>query len=395
MRPYSASPPSLIASPAGMPQHPGHARLPSRQALVPGGGVKVGLLTLHRCINYGSYWQARCLLEGLRALGHDARLLDHRTPRLARLEQRCALDPLQPQPSPPADRPAYVRKVRRFAQAVDALPRTSPFSLDQPGHPDDFDAVVIGSDEMWNFHHPWYAACRLFFGEGIRARRLVAHACTFGNYPAARGLQPEWTRRLLRFDSISVRDHNSRDLLQQAAGIDCPLVLDPCLQFGAEPACAADAAPAAAIVYGHGFSPWFQQASRRWARARGLRLLSIGYRNDWADEQWLDPGPDDFAGCFAQAGSVLTNFFHGCVFALRFGRPFACEDSPYRSIKVRSLLRHLDCGDRLALDSAGPQPLAAALDRPLPPSVSRRLSECRAASHASLAEALRADRAVA
>ena len=25
-----------------------------------------GVLTFHRCINYGSYWQARCLMEGLR-----------------------------------------------------------------------------------------------------------------------------------------------------------------------------------------------------------------------------------------------------------------------------------------------------------------------------------------
>jgi hypothetical protein len=27
---------------------------------------RVGVLTFHRCINYGSYWQARCLVEGLR-----------------------------------------------------------------------------------------------------------------------------------------------------------------------------------------------------------------------------------------------------------------------------------------------------------------------------------------
>ncbi len=28
--------------------------------------LRVGVLTFHRCINYGSYWQARCLVEGLR-----------------------------------------------------------------------------------------------------------------------------------------------------------------------------------------------------------------------------------------------------------------------------------------------------------------------------------------
>ena len=35
---------------------------------------KIGILTFHRCINYGAYWQARCLLEHLRSLGHEARI---------------------------------------------------------------------------------------------------------------------------------------------------------------------------------------------------------------------------------------------------------------------------------------------------------------------------------
>ena len=25
--------------------------------------ARIGVLTFHRCINYGSYWQARCLVE--------------------------------------------------------------------------------------------------------------------------------------------------------------------------------------------------------------------------------------------------------------------------------------------------------------------------------------------
>lgn len=357
--------------------------------------MKVGVLTLHRCINYGSYWQARCLLDGLAARGHDARLLDHRTPRIDRAEYRCALNPLLPLPSPAADRPAYARKLRRFAEAVDALPRTAAFSLDSPAVIEEFDAVVIGSDEMWNFHHPWYAACRLFFGEGIRVRRLVAHACTFGSYPAARGLPPQWARRLQRFDSISVRDHNAQDLLAQATGRTFPLVLDPCLQFAPARPDAPAADPSLALLYGHGFSPWFQRTAREWADRRGIRLVSIGYRNAWADEQSLDAGPGEFAAFVARAGFLLTNFFHGCVFALRHGKPFACEDSPYRSIKVRSLLRHLGCEDRLALESAGAEALAEVLDTPLPPSLGQRLAECRKVSDTSLADALQPDRAVA
>jgi hypothetical protein len=36
---------------------------------MPAARKKLGILTFHKCINFGSYWQARCLAEGLRARG--------------------------------------------------------------------------------------------------------------------------------------------------------------------------------------------------------------------------------------------------------------------------------------------------------------------------------------
>ena len=35
-------------------------------------------------------------------------------------------------------------------------------------------AVVVGSDAVWNFRHPWYAGRSIFFGEGLNTRRLVS-----------------------------------------------------------------------------------------------------------------------------------------------------------------------------------------------------------------------------
>src|SRR3546814_9493774 len=69
-------------------------------------------------------------------------------------------------------------------------------------------------------------------------------------------------------------------------------------------------------VYGHNFPASFRQAVRHWAASRGYRLVSIGYRNDWADEQNITAGPEDFARIMAQSAAVATNFFNGCVFAL-------------------------------------------------------------------------------
>jgi hypothetical protein len=353
--------------------------------------VKTGVLTFHRCINYGSYWQARCLVEGLRAAGHDAVILDHASPLIDRAEWRCALQPTLPVPTPPSDRPHYRRKVRRFFEAFEALPLSPRFPIDKPAHAGEFDLVVVGSDEVWNLAHPWYAWKPLFYGHGLSPRRLVSYAASFGHQDPAGELPMPWSGWLRAFHHVTVRDDVSRSIVERATGRHPPIVLDPCLQFPQVGDATTTAAPADApyvAVYGHGFSAAFAAGVRAFARERGLRVASIGYRNGWADEQWLDAGPLDFPGLIANAAAVATNFFHGCVFALRHGRPFACESSWYRSNKVRSLMTQLGTGDRLLGEGAGAQAFAAALGHPPGIDVIERIERQRRASQRVLDELL-------
>lgn len=350
---------------------------------------RIGVLTFHRCINYGSYWQARCLTEGLRRRGYDAVLLDHQSPRVNRAEWRCAFQPTLPVPTPRQDFRLYAKKTRKFFDAFERLPLTAPFCLETAQAPGSFDAVVVGSDEVWNFRHPWYAARPMFSGEGLSAGRLVAYAASFGNHDAGDGLAPVWAERLNGFSAIAVRDDNSRRLVQTSLGREPEVVLDPCLQFhdlsrrsGAEPW------PDRAIVYGHSFATWFKEAVRRWADARGVRLVSLGYRNDWAHEQWITAGPEEFARAMASARAVITNFFHGCVFALVNARPFVSALSDYRVNKIRDLTGRVGAERRLMTAASAPSDYAAALDHPPGPDIASRLDGLRRRSEAYLDVAL-------
>jgi len=315
--------------------------------------LRIGILTFHRCINYGSYWQARCLAEGLRARGHDVVILDHHSRAINLAEWKCALRPDPGLEAPQADVPALRAKMRRFFEAIDALPLSPRFPLEHPQQIEPCDVVVVGSDEVWNLSHPWYGRCGLFYGDGIRTDRLVAYAASFGNYDAGCGLDPAWAAKLRGFDLISVRDDNSRALVERALGFAPEVVLDPCLQFTQESTVCdeTDARGGHVALYGHGFSDAFAGRVRAWARRRALPIVSIGYRNPWADAQWLSAGPQEFAAFIAGAQAVATNFFHGCVFALRCRKPFVCEASWYRGNKLRGLMasvggeRHLLADD--------------------------------------------------
>ncbi|WP_347303549.1 polysaccharide pyruvyl transferase family protein [Croceibacterium sp. TMG7-5b_MA50] len=345
----------------------------------------VGVLTFHRCINYGSYWQARSLVEGLRGIGHDAVLLDHQCADVRSREWRCAFQPLLPRRSARADLPLYGAKARKLLEAVAALPLSAPFELAQPDTMAPVDTVVIGSDEVWNLQHPWYGGSRPFWGEGLNTARTLSYAASFGNYDAANGLGDDWADRLRRLDAISVRDRNAQELVHGAIGVDAPLVLDPVLQY---PVARMDAPVGSAIlVYGHNFPDWYARAVRAHADARGAELVSIGYRNDWAHRQWLDASPQEFAAAMAGAAALATNFFHGCVFALLNDRPFACVASDYRANKLRDLMAVAGTAERQVTeaDAAG---IGALLDTPLGSGVAERLAATRAQSAAYLATVL-------
>ena len=92
-----------------------------------------------------------------------------------------------------------------------------------------------------------------FFGDGLKADRLVSYAASFGNHSAWDGIDPGWANKLQQFSAISVRDENSRVLVKDGLEREPAVVLDPCLQFpelaAAEPVSSGDYA----LLYGYGF----------------------------------------------------------------------------------------------------------------------------------------------
>ncbi|PNQ04888.1 polysaccharide pyruvyl transferase family protein [Sphingobium sp. SA916] len=348
---------------------------------------RLGVLTFHRCINYGSYWQARCLVEGLRRMGVEAELLDHESPRVTWAELRCALSPTLPQRTPRSDFPAYARKTRKFREAFERLPLSRRFPIDRPEEMGDYDAVIVGSDEVWNLRHPWYGGCSAFYGKGVRGT-LISYAASFGNQNASEGLSDHWASQIGNFASISVRDQNSRRMIRTALGHDPDIVLDPCLQFPGPAARRGGSGEGYVALYGHNFPEWFCLSVRNWARTRGLPIRSIGYRNDWADEQWLEAGPLEFAELMAGADAVVTNFFHGCVFALLNGRPFVTAPSAYRMNKVRDLLWELGAEGHMILPEDDDRVVARSLDEPPASAVQQRIDRLRAQSGDFLRRAL-------
>jgi len=304
-------------------------------------------------------------------------------------EARCALQPRLPERTPRRELRDYAAKTRRFVRAIADLPLSKRFSLHAPECTEDYDAIVIGSDEVWNFRHPWYGSKPIFFGDGLKAGRLVSYAASFGNHSAWDGIDPAWAGKLRRFSAISVRDENSWHIVRNGTGREPILVLDPCLQFADQihTSPAEEEAPFA-LVYGHGFPEWLRGRVRSWADERRVKLITVGYANAFADKQRIRAGPHEFARLMAGAQAVITNFFHGCVFALANGKPWVSAPSDYRSIKIPDLARSLGVGHRLVDEGCSQSRLSDLLETPAREEAAARIDNARTRSNEFLDAAL-------
>lgn len=350
------------------------------------GGKRVGILTFHRCINYGAYWQVRSLSDYFRDEGHEVHVLDYRSKAYYKKELQHALRPFRP--APKSDVLRFLLKTVKFVRAQQRMQRTPTFSLHAPPNFSAYDLIVVGSDEVWNLRHPWLGGVPLFFGDRLAPKQLISYAASFGNHDATVGLTPEWVSRLRRFDQISVRDSNSLELIERHLGQTPPLVLDPCLLYTRT-----DSLPVArtrqpyVLVYGNRYRPELIAATREWARKKNLRIVSVGYRNDWTDETLISAGPHDFVRMYREATAVVTTYFHGCVFSLKYHRPFVAQLSDYRANKVRGLLTLLGATHRI-FDPANPDGLDTLLSTPVERTIIDAIDKIRNTSKAFLSKCL-------
>jgi polysaccharide pyruvyl transferase WcaK-like protein len=304
-------------------------------------------------------------------------ILDHHSARVDFAEWRCALNPVLPTPVPESDIPLYRKKTEKFFAAFRSYDLSKAFNLDDPPSFEQYDVIVVGSDEVWNLSHPWYGGKTLFYGSGIKSGKLISYAASFGNYDSSNKLESQWASMISEFDRISVRDYNSSEDIKNSLGFQPEIVLDPCLLYPVNIESKTNKNYRYIAVYGHNFSPFFAQSLRFWADRKKIKLISIGYRNDWAHQQWIDAGPDDFIFCIAQSEAVITNFFHGCIFSLSFFKPFICDITQYRSNKIRDLMRLLRSEYRISGNEDSPDIAYSLLALPPENHVLERISNLR------------------
>ena len=188
------------------------------------------------------------------------------------------------------------------------------------------DAVIVGSDQVWNLHSyrgfdpPFYTGL-----EHAGDHRRISYAASVGKTTDFAPHNDAVGRGLTGFDHLAVRDRHSFELVQQITGRDAAVTVDPVFlaDFADVERKPRNLPPRFVTAYCLDDTPAFAASARVLTERRGLPVVALGTRVAGAAVNLSSTAPDRWLHCINHGEFVLTNSFHGLAFAIKRGLPFA------------------------------------------------------------------------
>lgn len=316
--------------------------------------MKVGILSMQKVMNYGSFLQGFALKKTIEELGHQCEFIDiergRNFPELKRtllflarkaVERYCKWDIL-----------TRIRYTRIFQQRFrKEFFKTLGVDVHTIKY---FDTVVIGSDEVFNFAQrvPWGYTLQLF-GKISNANKVISYAGSFGHTTIEDidyyGVKGELSAALRSMQAVSVRDTSSCQIVKYLTQKIPQVHIDPVLMFDYLPYVKPINRKDYIIIYTYPNRIKDLEeitAIRTFAQKFNKKLISVGFYFSWCDETVI-PDPFQVLGYIKEADYVVTDTFHGSVMSLKFNKQFAALVRPSNKQKMTSLLSQFHLVDRI------------------------------------------------
>ena len=313
--------------------------------------MRVGILTVHRAINIGAVLQTYALQELLRELGHDTQVINYVQEKVERTDReqydskkrmdfllhghlRGFLTFKSVQKRVTARRKLFDDFLHQY------LRLTEP--CDAQSIPQDFDAYVIGSDQLWNSHIFGYQD-NVFWGNFSHKKgsKIYAYADSTTVNDLEATSNSFLNQSLKNFEAISVREKEVADYLN--SHFDLPrqaeLVLDPTITAGRSlwdqmRTKQASTEPYVLVYCARTYQPQpdlIMQKAQKLARQLGCRIRLLEMEK-----------ASDFVDLISNASYVLSSSYHGIVFSLMYNRPMYAimygDDQDRRYVNLMKLL---------------------------------------------------------
>lgn len=305
--------------------------------------MKVGIMSMQRICNYGSFLQAYALKKEIEKLGHSVVFVDYHVG-----------SPIYSTTYRKSDyiigkcRKLIIELLSIFSSVLFFLPKSISrravavkhykkylkkylgVSTKKKYHPN-IDVLIIGSDEVFNClqHNIDVLYSKDLFGKGFQEIPVLSYAASFGNTTDNElqkcGLVEEIGKLLNNFKAISVRDWNSDHIVYELTGKHPAEHLDPVLihDFKNEVIECCEVEPFL-LLYAYSNRITVEESKKiySFAKTKNLKIICLsGYQPFFKD--YLEMDPFKVLGYFKKAAYVVTDTFHGTIMSIINHRQFA------------------------------------------------------------------------
>lgn len=310
---------------------------------------KVGIMSMQRIKNYGSYLQAFALSNMIRKLGHEVEFVDFKIePCIIPAATKKSVEDIA------KEYRDYFYMVENFENQYETK-FLKELEIHKRNERPELDTLVIGSDEVFNClqDNSDVGYSLELFGKEHNAKRLITYAASCGATTIERlnhhDKHEEIAGLLNEFDAISVRDENSKNFVENLSNITPINHLDPVLVYDFKDNVVNNVnIDNYIIVYAYPFNLNDEECKKikEFAIKHNKKIVSIGNYQKCTDT-FIPAHPLEVLPYFEKADFVITNTFHGTIFSIKSHTPFVSFARNYNSEKMTDLLSRLKLEDRM------------------------------------------------
>ncbi|NLS13537.1 polysaccharide pyruvyl transferase family protein [Vibrio sp. SM6] len=302
--------------------------------------MRVGILTFHDGFNYGGFAQAFAFQRKLELLGYETEIINYKRKEFALREYQVFLGTISPRVFT-----KNLLKIINFKKNQKSFKQTRWYANIKDIN-ESYDHIFIGSDSVFNYSNPLIGFDSSYFGESLPSQKISSYAASFGPDKLEQGY-PESLPDLLRnMDNIAVRDTNSKRFVE-AFGVKCQEVLDPTFLYDFSNDLVVPKIKDYILVYSYIFEKDEIKEIKEYAIKQNLRIVSVGYRWEFADDNFDSIGPFEWLGYIKNAKLVVTGMYHGTLLSIQMNKDFVSLVTPYRKNKIFHILTKFGLEKRL------------------------------------------------
>lgn len=296
--------------------------------------MKIGILTWYFGINYGARAHSLALYQTVRNLGYDCEFIQYTSSNTIKKEfYTCTA--IEHRHKHPIQTMSGLVKMHKFNQQKKQYPVSKKVYTAEEIDALGYDLIILGSDEIINSNHSLYND--IYYGVGLKNTPYIMYAVSAGTVDQDTKLSKAIDEALSNCKCISVRDHNTAQLIENNTKIKPKIVLDPTLLYDfpvGEPLLKEKYM----LIYSFGFLESYKEELIKLSKEKGLRMVCVGRRSEWAEKSIMNANLDEWLNYYRYASLIVTDSYHGFIFAIKNHKNYILIAKDDKTNKIDGLL---------------------------------------------------------